>query len=76
MVDATGETIRAEIQRRIQESAPDECRNCSAPMPVPSGVNAYGSHWSVGTMQGTPRHCLIFMLNIIGEVMAEYELVG
>jgi len=26
-------------------------------------------------MQGTPRHCLIFILNVIGDVMAEYELV-
>lgn len=75
MIKATTETIRAEIQRRILESAPDDCRNCSAPMPVPGGINAYGSHWSVGTMQGTPRHCLIFVLTIIGEVMAEYELV-
>lgn len=76
MVDATAVTIRAEIQRRIRESAPDDCRNCSAPMPVPSGLNAYGSNWSVGTMQGTPRHCLIFILTVIGEVMAEYELVS
>ena len=76
MVDATAETIRVEIQRRLRKGAPHDCRNCAAPRPVPSGLNAYGSNWSVGTMQGTPRHCLIFVLGVVGEVMAEYELVG
>ena len=75
MVDATADTIRAEIQRRIRESAPDGCRYCTAPMPVQSEINAHGSHWSVGTMQGTPFRCLDFTLRIIGEVMAEYELI-
>ena len=76
MVNATAKTIRAEIQRRIREQATDhDCSNCTAPMPVRSEVNAHGSHWSVGTMVGTPFHCLDFILRIIGEVMAEYELI-
>ena len=75
MVDATAEAIRAEIQRRIREGARDDCRSCTAPIPVPSGLNAYGSHWSVRTVPGTPTHCLIFILSVVGDVMAEYELI-
>ena len=75
MVEATAETIRAEIQRRIRESAPEGCRYCTAPIPVPSGLNARGSHWSAGSMHGTPMRCVIILLGIIEEVMAEYELI-
>ena len=75
MIQATAETIRAEIQCRILESAPDGCRYCGVPMPVPSELNEYGSHWSVGTMQGIPLRCVMFLQGIIEEVMAEYELI-
>ena len=75
MIEATAEIIRQQIQRRIRERAPVECRDCRAPVPVSSELNAYGSHWSVGTLHGAPVGCMNFVLRIVGEVMAEYELV-
>jgi hypothetical protein len=75
--DATAQEIRAEIQRRIWDtvSLDIDSRESDVPTPEPMDVlNVGGSHWTVDLMPSVIPECNKMVLNIVRNVMSEYEL--
>ncbi|WP_028222427.1 hypothetical protein [Paraburkholderia oxyphila] len=73
----TAEKIRAEILRRIQESADldDSCRDCDIPIPrkVDPAANG-GCNWVIDEFRLVAQECMAPLKAVIAEMMREYDL--
>jgi hypothetical protein len=79
MIKNTGsaEKIRAEIQRRIQESADlgDICGDCDIPAPRKADPATNGGcNWTIDAFPNVKQECLGALKAITSEMMREYEL--